>query len=189
MYKIVTAPTSAEIAGLVSNKDVRYALGAQGDGIGQPVDNSQITRLKSLRDVAYLNIERGYLQMAILTQTWDYFTDAWENTFELAYPPMASVTHVKYYDSDNALQTLTADTDYRANTSEYLGKVEMINTYGVYNRDDAINIRFVAGVAAGSVDARIKEAILEKIFALYNKENRDETIISLIGDMAIDYEP
>ena len=189
MYKIVTAPTSAQIATFLPMKDIRYALNFQGDGIGQPVDDTSKTRLAALRDVAYFNIERQYLQRAILTQTWDYFTDAWENTFELAYPPMASVTHVKYYDSDNALQTATANTDYRANVSEYLGKVEMINTFSLYDRDDAINIQFIAGVAYGSVDQRIKEAILEKLFALYNKEDRDGTILNLIGDMIVYYEP
>lgn len=116
---------------------------------------------------------------ALLTQTWDYYLDAFprEDYFKLPFGNLQSVTHVKYTDSDSTTTTMTADTDYYVETNDdQCGRIIL-----PYDTDwptfteypyKAIVTRFVCGwTAASSVPSKIKSAI--KLIASDLYENRE----------------
>jgi uncharacterized phiE125 gp8 family phage protein len=110
----------------------------------------------------------------IVTQTWELVLDAFPDadSIELPRGSLASVTHVKHYDSAGDLQTLVASTDYVVDTGPPMGPGRVILAYGESwpgTRDvwDAVQIRYVVGVAQGSVPEAIKAAIKLIIGGLY----------------------
>lgn len=109
----------------------------------------------------------GYLGRALVTQTWKMYLCDWyemdEDCIELPFPPLQSVSSVKYYDHDNVQQTLSTSL-YVVKASEFVGEIE--RAYGAtwpthYPRADAIEVTFVCGFGAASdVPAPIKQALL-----------------------------
>lgn len=108
-----------------------------------------------------------YLQRALISQTWELALDEFdEDEIELPMPPTASVTSIKYQDTDNAEQTLS--TAYYT-LNDYVRAAPAVvvlnhdyawpSTYVVVN---AVKVRYVAGYgASGSyVPGPIKEAIM-----------------------------
>mgnify|MGYP000122439931 CR=1 FL=1 len=121
-----------------------------------------------------------YTWRALLTQTWDMYLDDfpgtnlfWNTPFlnsiysntnlDILLLPkgrLQSVTHVKYYDTANAEQTMALNTDYQVDTIAEPARLRFVNTYSVYDKLNAVNIRYVCGwaqtlgtaVAATSVD-------------------------------------
>ena len=81
------------------------------------------------------------------SQTYDYFLDEFPSgNIELPKPPLISVTHIKYYDTDNAQQTLVVDTDYRVDDNSIPGIIEVIDSWpATYDRTSAVEIRFTGG--------------------------------------------
>ena len=99
----------------------------------------------------------------LVTQTWDYYTDCLHEVMRIPYPPLQSVTYVKYLDADGAWQTLSTDL-YVVDTDSFPG-----NIHRAYNATwptvqtikNAVNIRFVAGYGAPTaVPPRLIDLIL-----------------------------
>lgn len=138
-----------------------------------------------------------YTGYKFCTQTWDYYMDTFPyrtaysfnyagsgDDFEiipLPYPPLQSVTHVKYYNGSNVLTTLVEDTDYRVDTYHEPGRVEPIESWpDTYDRLMAVQIRFVCGYTdLDDIDDDIKTAILMRFADLY--ENRQESYVVMGG--------
>ena len=105
------------------------------------------------------------------------------NQIVLPYAPLDSITHVKYYDSSNAQQTWTEDTEYSVNTFiNQKGFIEITKntTYPtLYDRADAIEIKFKAGYGTGDSDVPepIKTAILLILGSMYEK--REDSVSRL----------
>lgn len=107
----------------------------------------------------------NFQNRAYLTQTWDLWLDDWPDAdyIELRRPPLASVTGVYYYGTDNTMYTLST-ADYLVDDQSEPGRVCLNDgeswpstTLRPYN---AVRVRFVAGVtAAASVSERVKHAI------------------------------
>ena len=57
---------------------------------------------------------------ALITQTWIYYMDAWPqgDYFELPYPPLQTVTSVKYLESDATISTMSSGEYIVDNDSE-----------------------------------------------------------------------
>lgn len=125
------------------------------------------------------------LGRALTTQTWDLyyedFNEALENDDDadciyIPFPPLQSITYIKYYDKDNVLQTLGAS-DYDVDIISEPGKVSLSATSsgfpGTYYRPNAVNIRFIAGYGAAStnVPETIRHAI--KLLISHFYENRE----------------
>ncbi len=98
------------------------------------------------------------------TQTWTYWLDDWPDgiAISLPRPPLQSVSHVKYYDTDDLADTF-ASTNYLVDTVR--GRI-------VLNDDadwpttslrpaNAIEVQFVAGYGdvSGNVPAMVRHAI------------------------------
>ena len=109
------------------------------------------------------NVER-FLQRALITQTWDLYLGCWEDCIELPYPPLQSVSEIKYKDIDGVEQTLTIADYFHVVTAGTPGR--LVRKYDVtlpeveYGNPDAIKIRYVAGYGtAESVPEDIKHGM------------------------------
>lgn len=129
------------------------------------------------------------LGRALISQTWDMYFDTWEDAFAycgtgdriiVPLPPLASVTHIKYYDTSNVQQTWSSanyDVDIIAEPGEIVLSAANTGTPGTYNRPNAVNIRFVAGYGAAStnIPETIRAAI--KLLISHFYENREGLVV------------
>lgn len=135
-------------------------------------DNTLITALINAA-TDHLDGWSGVLGRALVTQTWRQDFGSFTGKLRLPLKPVASVSGVTYYDTDNAQQTL-ATSVYELLTDDagpYLA-LKVDQTWpGTESRAAAVSVTFVAGVAAADVPAAIKAAMLLMIGHLY--ENRE----------------
>lgn len=145
-----------------------------------PDDDTLIASLIATA-TAHFAGRHGILGRELINATWDYHCDAlpyaWPFTLELPFPPLVSVTWVKYLDGAGVERTLDASA-YVVETAEFVGRIRP--AYGTDWPDtlddfNAVRVRFVAGfgAAAADVPAPIRSAMLLMIGALY--ANREPT--------------
>lgn len=123
------------------------------------------------------------LGRALITQTWDLYLDEFpsKTIIEIPFSPLQSITFVKYYDKDNVLQTW-ATSNYDVDTISEPARVIQSNTGNsfpsTYNRPNAVNVRFIAGYGATSVN--VPEIIRAGIKLLISHfyENREAILVS-----------
>jgi uncharacterized phiE125 gp8 family phage protein len=102
------------------------------------------------------------LDRQLVTATWTLTLPALPSEITLPWPPLATVTSVKYYDSGNVLQTL-ATSQYQVVKTNVPGRI--IPAYNVtwpdtYDRADAVVVTYTSGQAVASVPAAAKQTIL-----------------------------
>jgi len=143
------------------------------------------TIISSARE--YVENFTGYqLLSATYTQYLDKFPN--KNTaIELLMNPVSAVTHVKYYDSNNTLQTWNTsnyDTDLKGKPA----RITLANdaTFPtVYDRTNAVEIKFVAGYASTSATGFPKQ-LLNAMYLIIGHlyENRQDVIVgSIVSEM------
>jgi len=96
---------------------------------------------------------------------------------------VSAVAHVKYYDSDNSLQTLSA-TVYDTQLNYEPSQIQLANNQNfpsITKRNDAVVARYTVGYgsAASDVPEIIKQAILLTIGNFY--QNRNSVVIGRIA--------
>lgn len=141
--------------------------------IDDTAEDTLITTLITMAtDYAELRMGR-----AIINQTWGQYLDEFpsEDYIEVKFPPLSSVTHVKYYDTSNVLQTLSSS-DYEVDTISEPGIIRLVPTAswpGTYDKLNAVIITFIAGYGAAStnVPELIRGAI--KLLISHFFENRE----------------
>lgn len=144
--------------------------------------NGEATYLNGLITTARMMVER-YLNRALITQTWTAYGDDWCE-LELAYPPLVSVTSVKYYGLDGNITTLDPDVFYWVDNRVEPGEIEfkyaVVRPFLQYGRPKAIEIEYIAGYGntGASVPEPIKHAIKVLITDMY--ENRGQYVIGSI---------
>ena len=114
---------------------------------------------------------------ALLQQTYEVtFDHWWDGYVELPYPPLQSVTSVKYIDNDGVEQTLSSSL-YDVFTGDPIGRIQWAYDASApvaRGEPGAIRIRFVAGYAdADAVPEGLKQSIL--LLAAQWFENREPT--------------
>lgn len=122
---------------------------------------------------------------ALINQTWDMYLDRFPsaNEIEIPYPPLGSVTHVKYTDSDDTEATFTSD-DYDVDTDSEPGRVVLGYTKtwptATLRPMNPVTVRFVAGygAAGANVPERFRQAILLLVGEMY--ENREPQVTGTI---------
>jgi len=134
---------------------------------------------------------------ALITQTWDYYIDAWprENYIVVPRPPLQSVTGV-YYTADGAVEadfsafvegvSLSVGVD---DVSEP-GRIFLQRNYSwptdTLTPAKPIRIRYIAGYgAATAVPPRIKQAMLLHIAQNHNGVNHADTIANILRNYRI----
>lgn len=168
--QLITAPTIEPI----TRDELVLHLGQDED------EYSQDTLYDDLIETA-----RGYVEditrRALLTQTWDYYLDAFpsKNYFLLPFGNLASVTHIKYTDSDGDETTMTVTTDYIVETNgDQCGRIvlpygETWPSFTAYTSNPIV-CRFVCGwTAAASVPAKIRTAVKMIAAKLYMSRGDD----------------
>lgn len=141
-------------------------------------DNEDGVIIESIRGAT--NWVENYLGWRLLTQTWTLYLDQFPaDIIRLPYPPLQSVTWIKYYDSNNVQQTYVENTDYRVDIYSYPARIEPINGWdGVYDKIVPVEIKFICGfTSADLIDDQIKGAIKLRLADLY--ENRQDAYLTI----------
>ena len=136
-------------------------------------DDSYIT---SLIGVA-TNVVEQFTRRRLITQTYNIYYDEFPPYIDLQVGNVASVTHVKYYDTDNTLQTLDTseyDVDIRVKPGR-IYQAEDGNFPNTYERANSVEVEFVVGSAASDVEDAIKQAMYIVIGRYY--ENRQDVVM------------
>lgn len=116
---------------------------------------------------------------AYMTQTWDLYLDGFPTTpYKMPNPPLQSITHIKYTDTDDT-ETAIATTVYGYDIYSEPGrlnlKYDQVWPSTTLKTLNGVVIRFVAGYGNRSVvKEEIRAAI--KLLASHYYENREETI-------------
>lgn len=138
--KLITAPT-------VEPVDLGEMKGELS--INDPVQDTEITsRIKDARAWA-----ENYTERSFNTQTWEIALNQFCD-IELPRGPVQSITSVTYFDSDNTQQTL----DSAVYELDDYGHVPVFRLApdqdwpSVYDRNNAIKIRYVAGYGDNDTD-------------------------------------
>lgn len=129
---------------------------------------------------------------SFITQTWKRSLDGFPAAIELHNAPIVSVTSVKYYDVDNALQTLDP-ADYLLDSNSEPGIVlpsADASWPATYDRPDAVQVEYVAGYGATEADVPkgIKAYLIARLTEQFDPSIRPEkdTIQSSYIDRLLD---
>jgi len=136
-------------------------------------DDAYIT---SLIGVA-TNVVEQFTRRRLITQTYNIYYDEFPPFMDLQVGNVASVTHVKYYDTDNTLQTLNTseyDVDIRVKPGR-IYQAEDGNFPNTYERANSVEVEFIVGSAASDVEDAIKQAMYIVIGRYY--ENRQDVVM------------
>ena len=88
-------------------------------------------------------IEAQY-DIALRSKTVTQYYDGFDGDLILTLYPITSVTSVKYYDTDNAQQTIT---DYTSDLVSRRGRIRVASQPSLYDRPNAIEVVYVVGYA------------------------------------------
>lgn len=129
-----------------------------------------------------------FTRRKLFTQTWDITYDCnWpvekingypRPRIVLPFPPLQSVTHIKYFDTLGVEQTL-ASTQYRVDATSYEGRIEpayAVTWPTVRNMMATITVRIVVGYS--TLPEPIRQAILLTVGHLY--ANRESVVVGTI---------
>lgn len=127
-----------------------------------------------LIEAARIYVE-GYINRALITQTWDWKLDSGLHGMQVDKAPLQSVTTVKYIDTDGAEQTL-ASSVYTVDTDTEPGRIILAYNQSwpsTRNVIQNVTVRFVAGYGDNTaVPEAIRFAILWLVDHWY--EHRSE---------------
>ena len=125
----------------VTTGEAKGQLRVDGDD-----DNARIERLiRTAREWVEHETQRR-----LVTQTWRQHWDCFPDELRLGLAPVATVTSVKYYDLDNALQTLSSAL-YQADlvtTPARIHPVDGESWPDTYVRYNAVQVNFTVGASA-----------------------------------------
>lgn len=155
------------------------------------VSSDNDTYIDTLITVARRSIEI-LTQRALVTQTLKQVHDCFPAgpVLSLEFPPLQSVTHVKYYDEDDTLTTLDSAL-YIVDTASSPGRILLRSGESWPDTRDeglAVEVTFVAGYGlAAAVPAELKHAILLLVHHWY--ENREVVSSFAVNELpkAVEY--
>lgn len=173
--KLVTAPAAEPISASEAKAHLRVT------------HSNDDTLISALITAARLYCE-AYTHRALVTQTWDWFLDAFPcGEIDVPYPLLQSITWVKYTDPDGVLQTLDAALYQVTLNAE---PARLAPAYGqawpvARTQIDAVNVRFVAGYGnAAAVPEIIKVAIKLYVEAQYYRDPRTmESLLAAVDNV------
>lgn len=119
-------------------------------------DASLLLYIQSAKETVEQKIGRK-----LMGETWEGYLDSFPvGEIELPFPPLASVTYIKYYDTANVLQTVPTSV-YRVDTSGSVGRVTLAFDQhwpgDVAHLENAVIVRFVSGYPSpDAIPASIK---------------------------------
>ena len=115
-----------------------------------------------------------YFINTVVTQ----YSDNWDSFYTLYKSPVVSITHVKYYDTDDSLQTLASSNYILDNTSKpaRIGIAVDGSLPNLADRINAVEVKYTVGYGTASTDVPegIRTAIILTVGNWY--ENRQTVI-------------
>jgi len=140
-------------------------------GAGAPSSNTAGDPLLGMLITAARRIAEARTGRALITQTWELVLERFSSELVIDMLPVQSISSVKYYDADNALQTVDA-ADYVLDPETNLAARVLLadgkSWPSTFRRPDAVIVRFVAGYGAGAaVPAEIRLWICAQVAAAY----------------------
>jgi len=146
--------------------------------------SAEDTLVSSLIITSRLHVEAA-LGIALITQSWSYFIDAWPLAREVALPlrPVQSIAAVRLYAADASIETIAADSYLLdgAAAPARLVRTSAVAWTNPSRTANGIEIAFVAGygAAATAVPAPIRQAIL--LLVAHWHEHREPVQIGAPG--------
>lgn len=122
----------------------------------------------------------GIVGKVLTAETWELKLRAASSCIVLPLSPVQSITSINYFDSENAAQSLDVDDFalYGDEDSAFIEPKTGVNWPTVFNRRDAITIRFVAGFGApADVPKNITRAI--RLIVAHWYENRTAVLVGV----------
>jgi len=138
------------------------------------------TLIESLITTARITVEH-WTARQLITATWNLYLDAFKAEIRVPYPPLQSVSSIKYYDTGGTQQTLDSSV-YTVDTYAKPGRVVEAysqtwpSTRSIIN---AVDVEFVAGYGAAGSD--VPEPLLQAMKLLVGHwfENREGVLIGV----------
>jgi len=166
--QLVTAPTAEPISVADAKRHLR---------IEHSDDDLLIKRLIETA-IAMVDVT-GVLGKAMITQTWSECYGQYPSEITLSLGPVQSVSAIKYYDTNNVLQTDTLSNYFVLGTS---GRTTIRPKSGfnwpiTFTRDDAIKIEYVIGYGDTfrDVPSTVRHALFMLVAHYY--ENRENELV------------
>ncbi len=163
-YALVTGPAQEPITLDEARRQARI--------VGEDSDTLLRSYIVTARQEAETTMRR-----ALFTQTWRHDLEEFEEVMPLPMAaPLQSVTHVKYYDTDGVLQTLSASY-YEVDTLATPGRIVRAPDVSwpalqADRRTGRVQITYVAGwVTVASIPEKIKQGI--RMYVTYLDSDRD----------------
>ena len=200
---LTTAPTATDLIPISTAKEflrVTYSaddsligtLITAGMEVAQNYTNTKILNhtytltMESWSDVYVSSNFEGFLYRDVVTNLSAYggyyskYTGL--SQIVLPYPPLGSITHLKYYDTDNAQQTWSASNYTVGKFINQKGFIEIkdgVSVPDLYSRSDAIEIKFVCGYGSSASD--VPQAIIQAILLIVGRmyELREDSVSRL----------
>lgn len=122
----------------------------------------------------------GIVGKVLTSETWELKLGAASGCVVLPLTPVQSITSINYFDTENVSQSLDVDNFYLYGDedSAFIEPKAGFVWPSVYNRRDAITIRFVAGFGApADVPANITRAI--RLIVAHWFENRTAVLVGV----------
>lgn len=151
------------------------------------VDGSdEDTLITSLIEAATSAVEEE-TGRALVTQTWDYSISQPSGAVALPLAPVASISSMSYYDTDDNSQSLTVGDYYlfKGTDTACVEPKDNVDWPTTKDRPDALTITFIAGQAAADVPQALKQAVLLLIAHWF--ENREPVGKMDAAPLAYDY--
>lgn len=117
--------------------------------------------------------KRGNLCLS--SQTWKAFVDKGYEELELWKYPVAGISSIQYYNSSNALTTLSTASYYSNVNTGSTGwnprpiVIFITSVPSTYKREDAMIVTFSAGYS--TIDFDVKQALLSWVYRKYEDPN------------------
>jgi uncharacterized phiE125 gp8 family phage protein len=169
-YKLKTAPVFAPVTLAEFKRNLH--IGAQDES-----DTTQDTYLQEILDAAIECVQEDtgrQLARATYTLYLDDFPDG--DLMDITRGPVAAISSVKYYNTANALTTMTAS-DYQLDNIELTARLRFVNTYGVYDRLNAVEIEFTCGYEnASAIPKNLVDAVI--LFATERYMNPENQMLN-----------
>jgi uncharacterized phiE125 gp8 family phage protein len=126
---------------------------------------------------AAIGMAEAMMNRQVLTAGITFTFDAYERYVRLPGGKVSTFTSLKYYDTDNAQQTLTLDTDFVVDKIKLPAVLFFLDgkLVDTYQRPDAFEAKYDAGWAVDEVPDDVLQAI--KMTAAHYFENREAVLV------------
>jgi uncharacterized phiE125 gp8 family phage protein len=173
MLKLISPPASEPLT-LVAIKEYLR--------VDHPDEDSTIARCFSAA-VGYADGPDGFLQRALIDQTWELTLDAFPlHEIRIPLPPLIAIVNV-FYDDGAGMQQILPPAQYSVDNVSEPGWIVPVTSWpATFNGINAVRVRFRAGyfdavLNQGEVPEDIKQALL-----VYTKSLYDQRDIAVVGE-------